>query len=83
LACTVDAYERHPGVEGLCAWARGELSLLETKPIESFSTQDLLDLLFYFNRAERFAEGTFEEYANEIDRIVKTIARRLKERGLA
>jgi hypothetical protein len=45
---------------------------LETTPIELFLTQDLLDLLFYFNRAERFAEGTFEEHANEIDRIVKT-----------
>ena len=82
LACTVDGYERHPGVEGLCAWARTQLSLLGTTPIESFSTQDLLDLLFYFNRAERFAEGTFEEHANEIDMIVKTKARRVRERTI-
>jgi hypothetical protein len=80
LACTVDGYARHPGVEALCTWARIQLSLLETTPIELFSTQDLLDLLFYFNRAERFVEGTFQAHANEIDTIVKTLARRVAER---
>ncbi len=79
LACTVDGYARHPGVEALCAWAKSQLSLLESTPMELFSTQDLLDLLFYFNRAERFVEGTFEEHANEISTIVKPIARRVRE----
>jgi hypothetical protein len=80
LACTVDGYARHPGVQALCAWAWSQLSLLKTTPIELFSTQDLLDLLFFFNRADRFVENTLEAHAKEIDTIIKAIARRVVER---
>jgi len=59
---------------------KNQLFLLKTTPIELFSTQDLLDLLFYFNRAERFVEGTFEAHANEIGTIIEAIARRIAER---
>ena len=80
LACTVDGYARHPGVEALCSWAWTQVPLLKTTPIELFSTQDLLDLLFFFNRADRFVENTWEAHASEIDTIVKAIARRVAER---
>jgi hypothetical protein len=49
-------------------------------PIELFSTQDLLDLLFILTRTDRFVENLWDGHANEIDTIVKAIARRVAER---
>jgi hypothetical protein len=79
LACTVDGYERHRSVEALCEWAETKLALINSNRIASLSTQDLLDLLFYFNRAQRFVEGTFAAYASEIDKIIEVLAERVKE----
>ena len=77
LACTVNGYERYREVEELSAWARTNLLLVTSGRIELLSTQDLLDLLFYFNRAERFVEGTFDAHASEIDSIIVEISRRV------
>jgi hypothetical protein len=79
LASTVNAYERHQSVETLCAWAETKLPLLNSNRIAFLSTQHLLDLLFYFNRAERFVEGTFTAYAGEIDNIIEVMAQRAKQ----
>jgi hypothetical protein len=57
------------------------MALLKTKPVDQFSTQDLLDVLCYINRAERFIEGTMESYAAEIDIIVRELIRRVEHPG--
>lgn len=77
LACTVNAYDRYQEVDALCAWAETRLALLNSGQIALLSTQDLLDLLFYFNRAERFIDGTFEAHSGEIDSIIVEISRRV------
>jgi len=81
LACTVNGYERHPEIEGLWSWGEQQMALLKTKPVDQFSTQDLLDVLCYINRAERFIEGTMESYAAEIDIIVRELIRRVEHPG--
>ena len=77
LGCTVNGYERHEGVEALSTWTRTNLPLVTSGRIHLLSTQDLLDLLFRFNRAERFVDGTFEAHASEIDSIIVEISRRV------
>jgi hypothetical protein len=54
------------------------MALLQTKTLDQFSTQDLLDILCYTNRAERFVEGTMASYTAEIDKIVEELVRRVK-----
>jgi len=82
LACTVNGYERHPDIEGLWPWAQQQLCLLKTEPVDRFSTQDLLDILCYVNRSERFIEGTWPSHADDIEKIVKELVRRVKHRDV-
>ena len=44
------------------------------------STQNLLDLLFFLNRADHFVENVWDAHATEVDTIIKAIARRVAER---
>jgi hypothetical protein len=58
-----------------------KLPFITAELIGSLSIQELLDLLFYFHRAERFAEGTLQGMASEIEVIVTSIARRVVKTG--
>jgi hypothetical protein len=77
LACSVDGYKRRGDVATFSEWVRIKLPFITPDLIESLSIQELLDLLFYFHRVERFAEGTLLEMANEIETIVTSIVNRV------
>jgi hypothetical protein len=82
LACSVDGYERRGDVATFSEWVRTKLPFITPDLIESLSIQELLDLLFYFHRAERFAEGTLLEMTTEIETIVTSIAHRVIDPNL-
>jgi hypothetical protein len=77
LACSVDGYKRRGDVATFSEWVRIKLPFITPDLIESLSIQELLDLLFYFHRTERFSEGTLLEMATEIETIVTSIAHRV------
>jgi hypothetical protein len=44
-----------------------------------FNTQELLELLFLFCRAERFCEGTLDALSLEIENILSVLRKRVAE----
>lgn len=79
LAHTVNGYVRagEPWAESN-KWAGERLPMLKSKDgAAEFNTQELLDLLFLFCRAERFCEGTLDALTSEIENIMAVIRERV------
>src|SRR5215207_2462554 len=78
LSHTVNGYNRVPGFgEGGNEWVEHRLPRLTGDSTTEFKTQELLDLLFLFCRKDRFAEGTLDDLADEIEAIMSLLRERL------
>lgn len=78
LGHTVNGYSRLPAFgEGGDRWVEGRLPRLTRSGAAELKTQELLDLLFLFCRKDRFAEGTSEDLAGEIEAITEVLRERV------
>jgi hypothetical protein len=78
LGHAVNGYSRAPAFgEGGNRWVEDRLPRLTGEKADEFKTQDLLDLLFLFCRKDRFAEGTLDDLADEIEAIMGILRERV------
>jgi hypothetical protein len=78
LSHTVNGYNRVPGFgEGGNDWVEPRLPRLTGDGAAEFKTQELLDLLFLFGRKDRFAEGTLDDLADQIEAIMSVLRERV------
>jgi hypothetical protein len=78
LSRTVNGYSRVPGFdEGGNKWVEDRLPRLTTDGAAEFKTQELLDLLFLLCRKDRFAEGTLDDLADEVEAIMSVLRERV------
>lgn len=80
IANTVDGYKRiRPSIYESAEWLENKLCTLNVKEVESFKTQELLDILFLLQRCELFSEGAVEDYTTEIDLILNEVCKRVEK----
>jgi len=78
LSHTVNGYNRVPGFgEGGNEWVDDRLPRLTRDGAAEFKTQELLDLLFILCRKDRFAEGTLDELADEVQAVMGVLRERV------
>ena len=74
----MNGYVRVPAFgEGGNEWVEDRLPRLTGNRADEFKTQELLDLLFLFCRKDRFAEGTLDDLAGEIEAIMGVLRERI------
>lgn len=78
LGHTVNGYSRVPAFgEGGNRWIEERLPRLTGNGVAEYKTQELLDLLFLFCRKDRFAEGTLDDLADEVEAIMEVLRGRV------
>src|SRR5215212_9398616 len=78
LSHTVNGYNRVPGFgEGGSKWVEDRLPRLTGDGAAELKTQQLLDLLFLFCRKDRFAEGTLDDLADEVEAVMGVLRERV------
>jgi hypothetical protein len=78
LSHAVNGYCRAPGFgEGSNEWVEDRLPRLTRDGAPEFKTQELLDLLFLICRKDRFAEGTLDDLADEVEAIMGVLRERV------
>ena len=78
LSHAVNGYNRVPGFgEGGNEWVEDRLPPLTGDGAAELKTQELLDLLFLFCRKDRFAEGTLDDLADEVEAIMGVLRERV------
>ena len=80
LAYTVNPYERIGGFgDGANEWVNERLPYLTNDQVSILKTQELLDILFYFHRKERFCEGTLDRFKEEINSMMTELRTRVEK----
>ena len=81
LAYTVNPYERIGGLgdEATYKWVNERLQHFANGQVSAFKTQELVDILFYFHRKERFCEGTLDRFKEEINSMMTELRTRVEK----
>jgi len=80
IAHAVNGYLRAGGLhDGAEDWFNRYVERIRNQEAETFTTQEVLDFLFVFHRADRFCEGLLNKHNNEVQAVFQILKTRIEK----